>query len=92
VVGIVDAAGGLAGIVTDGDLRRHMGADLLQRGVDEVMTADPRTIRPGALAVEALALMNGQRPHISVLFVRDDDDRRPRGLIRVHDCLSAGIA
>ena len=92
VVGIVDAAGGLAGIVTDGDLRRHMGADLLQRGVDEVMTADPRTIRPGALAVEALALMNGYRPHISVLFVRDDDDRRPQGLIRVHDCLSAGIA
>jgi arabinose-5-phosphate isomerase len=92
VVGIVDGQGRLAGIITDGDLRRHMDEGLLARTVDSVMTPAPRTIRPAALAVEALALMNGHRPHISVLFVQDDADRRPLGLIRVHDCLSAGIA
>ncbi len=53
-VGAIDGDGRLAGIITDGDLRRHMGADLLHRTVREVMTAHPRTIRPGALAAEAL--------------------------------------
>ena len=91
VVGIVDHDGRLAGIITDGDLRRHMDAGLLDKRVEAVMTLNPKTIRPGALAAEALAMMNAQRPFISVLFVVEDDGY-PLGLIRVHDCLSAGVA
>ncbi len=87
-VGIVDGDGRLVGIVTDGDLRRHMGPDLLERRAREIMTPRPRTIGPRALAVEALGLMN--RCAITVLFVVEDD--RPVGAIHVHDCLRAGIA
>ncbi len=61
-LGVVDAAGRLVGIVTDGDLRRAMGPDLLSRRVGEVMTAAPRTIGPDALAAEALHVMNRPRP------------------------------
>ena len=62
-VGIVDTAGALCGIVTDGDLRRHMAGDLLDRRVADIMTPEPRTIRPGALAVEGVTVMNrGPRP------------------------------
>lgn len=88
-VGVM-ADGRLIGIVTDGDLRRHMGPDLLSRTAGEVMTADPRTIDRRALAVEALARMNsGERP-ITVLFVVDGE--RPVGALHLHDCLKAGIA
>ncbi len=87
-VGIVDGEGRLVGIVTDGDLRRHMGPDLLERRAREIMTPRPRTIGPRALAVEALGLMN--RCAITVLFVVEGD--RPIGAIHVHDCLRAGIA
>ncbi|HZH26365.1 MAG TPA: KpsF/GutQ family sugar-phosphate isomerase [Azospirillaceae bacterium] len=91
VVGIQDGEGRLAGIITDGDLRRHMDARLLEKTVAEVMTRGPKTIHPGALAADALGWMNGQRPHISVLFVVEAD-QKPRGLIRIHDILSAGVA
>jgi arabinose-5-phosphate isomerase len=87
-VGAVDAEGRLAGIVTDGDLRRHMGGDLLHRTVREVMTAHPRTIRGGALAAEAVHVMNEKS--ITSLFVLDDD--KPVGIVRLHDCLKAGVA
>ena len=88
-VGITDAAGRLEGIVTDGDLRRHMGDDLLRAAVETVMSARPKTIRPGALAAEALGRMNGQA--ITSLFVVDGD-RRPLGIVHIHDCLRAGVA
>lgn len=88
-VGVVDAAGDLVGIVTDGDLRRHMDNDLLRRPVAGVMTPSPKTIRPQALAAEALALMNALA--ISSLFVLGEG-RRPLGILRLHDCLEAGIA
>lgn len=88
VVGVRDGAGRLCGVVTDGDLRRHMEG-LLARSVAEVMTPAPLTIAAGALAVEALALMNARR--ITCLFVCDADTR-PEGLIHVHDCLRAGVA
>ena len=87
VVGVTDAEGRLAGIVTDGDLRRHMEG-LLDRRAGEVMTRAPRTIAPDALAEEAVALMNAQR--ITCLFVPDPDGR-PTGLLHIHDCLRAGL-
>jgi arabinose-5-phosphate isomerase len=86
-VGVVDALGRLRGIVTDGDLRRHMSADLLARTVGAVMTVGPKTIRPQALAAEALGLMNAN--NITSLFVVEDE--LPRGILHVHDCLRAGI-
>lgn len=91
-VGIVDGKGGLVGIVTDGDLRRHMAGDLLRQPVDAVMSRGPRTIGAQALAAEALAIMNGAtggRP-ITSLFVVEGG--RPIGILHVHDCLRAGVA
>ena len=86
-VGIVDGKGRLAGIVTDGDLRRHMAPDLLARGVAEVMTRDPRTIAPDRLAAEALRVMSARK--IAVLFAVEDG--RPVGVLHSHDCLRAGL-
>ncbi len=96
-VGVVDDGGSLVGIVTDGDLRRHMAVDLLQQRTAEVMTATPQTIAPEALAVEALRQMNGgpTKP-ITSLFVVDSANKRgsmrPVGIVHIHDCLRAGIA
>jgi arabinose-5-phosphate isomerase len=88
-VGVADAGGRLIGIVTDGDLRRHMGDALLRAPVETVMSAHPRTIRPHALAFEALGLMNALS--ITSLFAVDDE-RLPLGILHIHDCLRAGIA
>jgi arabinose-5-phosphate isomerase len=87
-VGIVGDDGRLAGIITDGDLRRHMAPDLLSQRVGEVMTPNPKTIRPDALASEALGFMSTR--NITSLFVVED--ARPVGIIHIHDCLRAGIA
>ena len=89
-VGVVDGAGRLVGIITDGDLRRHMGGGLLSKRVDEVMTANPKTIRPKALAAEALGRMNAdQRPFLCMFVV---EDGRPVGILHIHDILRAGVA
>jgi arabinose-5-phosphate isomerase len=87
-VGVVDAGGDLVGIVTDGDLRRHMGPDLLRQRVGDVMTKGPLTIRANALAAEAVRVMNERS--ITSLFVTDGT--RPAGIVRLHDCLKAGVA
>ena len=87
-VGIGDDRGRLVGIITDGDLRRHMRADLLSCRADEVMTHRPKTIRSQALASEALRAMNAGA--ITSLFVVDDGP--PVGIVHVHDCLRAGVA
>lgn len=87
-VGIVDPAGSLLGVITDGDLRRHMAAGLLNLNARDVMTAQPRTIRPDALAAEALREMN--ESSITSLFVTAGD--RPVGILHIHDCLRAGVA
>jgi len=87
--GVVDAAGRLAGVITDGDLRRHMDAHLLGRPAGEVMTANPRTIDDHALAAEALHAMNTTA--ITSLFVPDEAGR-PQGILHIHDCLRAGVA
>lgn len=86
-IGVLGPDGNLQGIVTDGDLRRHMEPTLLRKAVREVMTANPKTIRPQALVAEALGFMN--RSAITSLFVVEDD--RPVGILRLHDCLRAGI-
>ncbi len=87
-VGIVDGKGGLVGIVTDGDLRRHMGPNLLSLPARAVMTPSPKTIRPQALAAEAVGYLNANR--ILSLFVVEDE--RPIGLVQLYDCLRAGVA
>ena len=86
-VGVVDDGGLLIGVITDGDLRRHMGDNLFSRPATEIMTAAPRTIRPQALAAEALAVMN--ESSITSLFVVEDG--APVGILHIHDCLRAGI-
>lgn len=89
VVGVTDAKGELTGIITDGDLRRHLEGLMLHRA-GEVMTPSPRTIGPEALAGEALALMNDRK--ITCLLVTEPDRRRAIGILHVHDCLRAGVA
>jgi arabinose-5-phosphate isomerase len=88
-VGVVDPAGGLLGIITDGDLRRHMQSGLVGRLAAEVMTSNPLTIRPGILAAEALRIMNAKK--ITSLFVVGED-KKPVGILHLHDCLRAGVA
>jgi arabinose-5-phosphate isomerase len=90
-LGVVDADGRLVGVVTDGDLRRHMGPDLLARPVGAIMTSAPRHIGPEALADEALALMNAAARPITSLFVLDAASR-PLGVLHIHDLLRAGVA
>jgi arabinose-5-phosphate isomerase len=87
-VGVTDGAGRLVGIVTDGDLRRHMGPALLDTPVSTVMTRDPVTVEPHKLAQAALELMN--RRLITAVFAVTDG--RPVGIVHVHDLLRDGIA
>jgi arabinose-5-phosphate isomerase len=87
-IGITDAHGMLVGIVTDGDLRRHMRPDLLDAKVDEVMTPNPKVVRTDQLATEALEVLNSAK--ITALFVADG--RKPVGILHMHDLLRAGVA
>jgi arabinose-5-phosphate isomerase len=91
-VGVVGADGGLAGIVTDGDIRRRFGEALSGRRVTEIMTRGPKTVRPGALVSEALALMNRADRPVTTLFVTEGPQAAPLGLLHIHDCLKAGFA
>jgi arabinose-5-phosphate isomerase len=87
-VAVIEATGKLAGVITDGDLRRHMRADLLQAMVDDVMTASPKPVRPDQLASEALQILNASK--ITALIVVEAD--RPVGIVHFHDLLRAGVA
>src|SRR5213082_503042 len=87
---IVDGNGEIAGIITDGDLRRHMRPDLMTALVDEVMTKNPRTIPPGMLATEMLETINSSIPAVTVLIVAEGN--KPLGIVHVHDVLRAGVA
>ncbi len=87
-VAVVDGNGKLAGVITDGDLRRHMGSGLLQAEVDAVMTAGPKTVRPDQLASEALQILNSSK--ITALIVVEAG--RPVGILHFHDLLRAGVA
>jgi arabinose-5-phosphate isomerase len=97
VVGVLDAQGDMAGIITDGDLRRHMDG-LMGLTADAVMTRNPRTLAPDALAETALALMTSAQ--ITCVFVMDPDARssgsghpigRAIGIVHIHDLLRAGV-
>ena len=89
VVGVTDDAGLLAGIITDGDLRRHMDG-LLSLTAGQVMTKNPRTITPGDLAEKAVAQMNERK--ITSLFVVDPVQAgKALGIVHIHDCLRAGV-
>lgn len=87
-IGITDAQGALVGIVTDGDLRRHMRADLLAARVEDVMTRKPKTIGPDLLASEALDILNSSK--ITALFITEGG--KPVGILHLHDILRAGVA
>ncbi len=90
IVGVLDPQGRLAGVVTDGDLRRNMDG-LLDRTAGDVATADPKTITTDALASEALALMNAPRRALCLFVLAAEDGARPVGILHVHDCLRAGV-
>ena len=89
-VGITDNEGNLTGIITDGDLRRWMSPNLITEKVSKVMTKNPKVINPDALIVDAVNLMNNTGRGITNLFVVQD--KKPVGVIHIHDCLKAGVA
>lgn len=88
VVGVTGPDGQLVGIITDGDLRRNMDG-LLSMRADEVMTPNPKTIEPDALAESAISEMNDRK--ITCLFVCQEPASKPVGIIHIHDCLRAGV-
>ena len=88
-LGVTGSDGGLIGILTDGDLRRSMAPNLLSRRVGDIMTRDPRTIGPDALADEALRAMNAPERRVTTLFVVDRA-HVPLGILHLHDLLRVG--
>jgi arabinose-5-phosphate isomerase len=87
-LGVVDAKGRLVGMITDGDLRRHMGSELLKARVDDIMTRKPNTLAPDMLASAALEQINSLKR--TQMFVVDKG--KPVGIVHVHDLLRAGVA
>lgn len=88
-LGIVNGEGTLVGIVTDGDLRRHMSSNLLNLKTKDVMTESPKTVEPDALTSEALEILNSKS--ITSIFVIDDAGK-PVGLVHIHDLLRIGVS
>ena len=87
-LGVVDGFGHLIGIITDGDLRRHLSSDLLGKTVDSVMSPNPKTTSPDAVVASALEVLDSSK--ISTLFVVEG--ARPVGIVHMHDLLRAGVA
>jgi len=87
-LGITDGDGRLVGVITDGDLRRHMGSGMLEAATADIMTADPKVVGPDTLASAALEVINTS--NITALFVVDAG--KPVGIVHVHDLLRAGVA
>jgi arabinose-5-phosphate isomerase len=87
-LGVIDGKGRLVGIITDGDLRRHMGEDLLKATTGAIMTRRPKTVAPDLLASAAIEVLNASR--ITAVFVVEKG--APVGIIHVHDLLRAGVA
>lgn len=89
---ITDDGQNVTGIITDGDLKRHMDTDLLQKSVADVMSVNPKTISETSLAVEALKVMSGTPNQYITSLIATDDKGNLSGLIRLQDCLQLGIA
>ncbi len=90
IAGVVDAVGNLIGVITDGDLRRHI-ASSLEMPAANIMTPDPVCVSPGMLIEDALAILNQHK--ITAMFaVEDDGDQKPVGIVHVHDFLRLGLA
>ncbi len=87
-VGILGTGGTLAGIITDGDLRRHINRNILEMSTTQVMTDNPQTIHPDALATTAVAILNEKS--ITALFAIEDN--KPVGVVHMHDLLRIGVA
>jgi arabinose-5-phosphate isomerase len=87
-VGVTDARGQVVGIITDGDLRRHMGPGLTEAKVDDVMTKGPKTCRPDQLVSEIIEMLNSSK--ITTIFVVDN--AKPVGIVHLHDLLRIGVA
>ncbi|MBR1776214.1 KpsF/GutQ family sugar-phosphate isomerase [bacterium] len=87
-VGFINSAGELTGILTDGDLRRCMSENILESKATELMTKNPKTISPNAISAEALKLMHDKK--ITNLFVIEN--KKPVGVIHIHDLLNNGVA
>jgi len=87
-LGVTEPDGKLAGVITDGDLRRHMGKDLLAATTSQIMTRNPKVVAPNMLASAALEALNASR--ITALFVVDKGT--PVGIVHIHDLLRAGVA
>lgn len=87
-LGVTKANGQICGIITDGDLRRHMGKDMLDKPASAIMTSNPKTIHSGMIAAEALNLMNENK--IQSLFICEKNI--PQGFIHLHDLLRLGVA
>ena len=86
--GVIDSLGVLLGIITDGDLRRHISDNFLEQIATEVMTKNPVTTNPSTLAVEAIAIMN--KKSITSLLVLDEQ-KKVVGILHLHDCLRSGV-
>jgi len=87
-IGVCDGEGRLAGVITDGDLRRNMSSTLLEQPASGIMTRSPKTVDSSLLAGQALSLMNDSK--IQAVFVCEND--KPIGLVRIHDLLAIGVA
>lgn len=93
-VALTGADGKLSGLITDGDIRRHLGDGLLEKRAGDIMTKTPRTAAPDMLVAEAMAVMNDLKNSfrkITTLIVIDGDSK-PVGILHLHDCLRAGFA
>lgn len=90
-IGVINSQGFLVGVITDGDLRRHMSRDLLTQKATEIMTLKPATITPDTLMAQALALLN--QKSITTLFVVESltYPAKPCGMIHIHDFLRMGV-
>jgi arabinose-5-phosphate isomerase len=88
-VGVIDDDGRLCGVVTDGDIARHLDSNLGAMNVDQVMTQNPKTVGKDTLATAAMAILN--KHSIGALLVVDED-KRPIGIVHFHDLLRVGVA
>ena len=88
LVGVTHPDGTLAGLITDGDLRRHLSPELLTKPAQSVMTKNPITVQGHSSAASAVHIM--QERKITAVFVVDEG-KRPLGVLHIHDCLQAGV-